>query len=89
MELKSFKGDSLRVTFMNCTLYLSVKTEGEVPVMFRLEEWILEDNSLVVWAAERLRANSGPFLGLSQEYIEDSLAKISGSGRCDEDFPTR
>ena len=74
---------------MNCTLYLSVKTEGESPVVFRLEEWILDDNSLVVWAAERLRGNYGLFLGLSQEYIDKSLAKISGSGRCDEDFPTR
>ena len=54
---------------------------GDRRATFVLEEWISED-WLVIWAAEKVHPDTGDFVGVSQTYLQNTLAKIAGNERC-------
>ena len=85
VNLTSLRGEALEVTWRNCSVFLSVREAGsDSRATFVLEEWIQEDR-LVIWAARKVRPNTGDFVGVSQEYLRNSLAKIAGNDRCSND----
>ena len=85
MNLTSLRGEALEVTWRNCSVFLSVREAGsDSRATFVLEEWILEDR-LVIWAAEKVQPNTGDFVGISQEYLRNTRAKIAGKERCNND----
>ena len=67
----------------NCSLYLSVREAGgDSGATFVLEDWITEDR-LVIWAAQKVQSDTaGDFVGISQKYLQHTLAKIAGNERC-------
>ena len=82
VNLTSLRGEALEVTFRNCSVFLSVREAGaESGATFVLEEWISEDR-LVIWAAEKVHPSTGDFVGVSQDYLDNTLAKIAGQERC-------
>ena len=82
VNLTSLRGEALEVTFRNCSVFLSVREAGsDSRATFVLEEWILEDR-LVIWAAQKVHPDTGDFVGVSQEYLQNTLAKIAGNERC-------
>ena len=82
VNLTSLRGEALEVTFRNCSVFLSVREAGsDSRATFVLEEWIIEER-LVIWAAEKVHPSTGDFVGISQEYLQNTLAKIAGNERC-------
>ena len=84
VDLTSFTGENLLVTLRNCSLFLSVKEDGsERRDTFLLEEWILEDR-LVVWAAAKVRPDGPDFVGVAQNYLQNTLTEIAGKESCSD-----
>ena len=82
VNLTSLRGEKLEVTFRNCSVFLSVREAGaDSRATFVLEEWILEER-LVIWATQKVHPTTGDFVGISQEYLQNTLAKIAGNERC-------
>ena len=74
VDLTSLTGQNLVVTLRNCSLLLSVSETGsDSRATFVLEEWILEDR-LVDWAAGKIRADGPEFVGVAQNYLQNTLA---------------